>query len=119
MPGWGNYDDAKSPCVCCEGTNDEAASHGEVHLRTGVQAQGLTAANNWNRRTATTAGAKAVRKTFPGAGCSQKCLEAQLNNYHDRAKTPATGPDQPIRPVAEGNMTNDVAFQNYARTDMQ
>jgi hypothetical protein len=119
MPGWGKYDYKAASCVCCEGTNQTTATHGQIHLRTGVQCQDLASQGKWNRKTATTAGAKSVRKTFPGSGCSQKCLEAQIKHSHDQAKDNPAGPDQPIQPVAQNNMTAEPEYRAFARFDMR
>jgi hypothetical protein len=119
MTGWGQYDYDAAACVCCEGTNQTTATHGQIHLRTGVQCQELSTAGNWNRSTATTAGARSVRKTFPGSGCSQKCLEAQINKSHDDAKDNPAAPDSPIRPVAQSNMAKEPEWRRFARADMR
>jgi hypothetical protein len=77
------------------------------------------AKGNWpSRSEATTAGAKSIKKTFPASNCSQKCLEAQLNAYHDSV---APDPEKPIKathPMAtneklsdEGRLTRDEAAQ--------
>ncbi len=101
------------------GANQTTVTHGQIHLRTGVQCQELAAQGNWNRKTAASAGAKSVRKTFPGSGCSQKCLEAQVNQSHDQAKDDPNAPDPPINSVAQNNMTADPTYQAYARFDMR
>ncbi|MFL6608645.1 MAG: hypothetical protein ACJ8HF_10435, partial [Pseudomonas sp.] len=56
----------------------------------------------------------AARKTFPDSKCSQKCLEAQLNNYHDQAKSP--GKEKPIN--ARASMTNNQHERDKAISEM-
>jgi hypothetical protein len=41
----------------------------------------------------------AVKKTFPESGCSEKCLEAQLNAYHRQY---GINDGTPIKSVEEG-----------------
>jgi hypothetical protein len=93
--GWANYDQNEAPCVCAEGPNQTTATHGQLSIRRGVMALLARPKRTWSRQSAATAGAKAVVKTFPGSGCTQACLEAQINNYHDKAKS--TDPERPIK----------------------
>jgi len=100
IPGWGNYKDADAPCVCVEGENQAMATHGQMHLRQGVCSENMKDANgNWSRQQATDVGVKAVTKTFPDSECDEECLKAQLDAYHDKAKS--EDPEKPIRAISE------------------
>ena len=97
LVGWKKYNPDRAPCVCADGHSYYDGTHGDLHTRYGVAAQAKKdpETGNWNRKEAAEAGAKSVTKTFPESKCSQQCLEAQLNQFHDNART-AT-PDKPIR----------------------
>lgn len=115
ITGWKKYDVNKAPCMCAEGPNQTTATHGKLHTRRGVVAlQKRDANGQWTIQQATAAGAKAAVKTFPESKCSQACIEAQLNKYHNSAKT--TDPPKPINAAAP--MTGDEAERNAARRDM-
>lgn len=68
----------------------------------------------WSRKQATKVGAKAVRKTFPQSGCSDKCIKAQLDKFHDKASS-AT-PEKPIR--ASSTSEADPAYRAIASEEM-
>jgi hypothetical protein len=109
--GWKKYDVDKAPCCCAEGPNQTTATHGQLHVRRGVVAAGR---KTWTRQEAASTGAKAIRKTFPDSHCSQACLEAQINSYHDKART--AKPEKPIK--AKASMTKDEDERIKARNDM-
>jgi len=97
IEGWGNYDVDKAPCVCAEGPNYHTATHGQLHTRRGVVAlHAKDSAGQWSCKDASKTGAKAVCKTFPKSGCSEECIEKQLNDYHDKARKPAK-PEKPVK----------------------
>jgi hypothetical protein len=113
--GWSNYKTDKAPVMCVEGPNQTTATHGQMHTRRGVVAlHHADSKGEWPRAQATATGAKAARKTFPDSECSQECLEAQLNKYHDKAKD--TGPEQPIN--ASVSMTSDPQERAKASAEM-
>lgn len=113
--GWSKYNTDKAPVMCAEGPNQTTATHGQMHTRRGVVALHEADANGeWPRAKATETGAKAAKKTFPDSNCSQECLEAQLNKYHDKAKD--DGPEKPIK--ANATMTSDPAERDAARAEM-
>ena len=115
LPGWKNYNVNDAPCVCAEGPNQTTATHGQLHVRRGVAAVHLrNSKNEWSRQTATKISVTAVTKTFPSSACSPDCLEAQLNNYHDKAKS--TDPEKQIR--APASMTSSEEARTQARLDM-
>lgn len=111
IDGWKKYNVDKAPCCCAEGPNQTTATHGQLHVRRGVVAAGR---GTWSRQEAASTGAKAICKTFPDSMCSQPCLEAQINNYHDEAKT--SDPEKPIK--AKASMTKDPDQRAQARADM-
>lgn len=115
IDGWSKYDVNAAPCVCAEGPNQTTATHGQLHTRRGVAAvHHRDSKGMWSRSKATDVGAKAVSKTFPSAGCSEKCTKSQLDNYHDKAKDP--GKEKPIK--ANASMTSDEGARAAARIEM-
>lgn len=111
IDGWGDYNVDKAPCICAEGPNQTTATHGQLHVRRGVVAKGK---GTWSQREAAQTGAKAIVKTFPDSGCNQDCLEAQINQYHDTAKT--SDPEKNIK--ASASMTKDEEQRAKAREEM-
>jgi hypothetical protein len=96
IDGWSEYDTHSAPCVCAEGPNYTTATHGQLHLRRGTAAKRKrNKKGEWPRTEATKVAAKSVTSTFPDSECSEKCLEAQLNKYHDTAKDDGT--EKPIK----------------------
>jgi hypothetical protein len=115
IDGWAKYNTNKAPVMCAEGPNQTTATHGQMHTRRGVVAlHEADPKGEWPRAKATETGAKAARKTFPDSNCSQECLEAQLNKYHDGAKD--EGKEKPIK--ANATMTSDPAERDAARAEM-
>jgi hypothetical protein len=113
--GWSNYKTDKAPVMCVEGPNQTTATHGQMHLRRGVVAlREADAKGEWSRAKATTTGALAAMMTFPDSKCSQECLEAQLNRYHDNAKDP--GEEKPINACA--SMTSNQSERDKAFGEM-
>lgn len=115
IEGWSKYKTNKAPVMCAEGPNQTTATHGQMHTRRGVVAlHEADAKGEWPRSKATQTGAKAARKTFPDSNCSQECLEAQLNKYHDKAKDDGT--EKPIK--ANATMTSDPQERGKAVAEM-
>ncbi|WP_420233535.1 PAAR-like domain-containing protein [Pseudomonas sp. ABY48] len=113
--GWSKYKTDKAPVMCAEGPNQTTATHGQMHTRRGVVAlREADAKGEWPRSKATQTGAKAAKKTFPDSECSQECLVAQLNKYHDKAKDP--GEEKPIN--ASASMTRDQHERDKAVAEM-
>ncbi|MGH8354712.1 MAG: HNH/endonuclease VII fold toxin-2 domain-containing protein, partial [Pseudomonas sp.] len=108
--GWKKYSVNKAPCVCAEGPNQTTASHGLMHVRTGVVAQAKQKNGEWTRKQATDTGVKAMTKTFPGTKACEACLKKQLDKYHDSART--TPDDKPINANVE--MTADPTARTAA-----
>lgn len=115
IDGWSKYKTNKAPVMCAEGPNQTTATHGQMHTRRGVVAlHEADEKGEWPRSTATATGAKAARITFPDSNCSQDCLEAQLNKYHDKAKDDGT--EKPIK--ANATMTSDPQERGKAVAEM-
>lgn len=113
--GWSKYRTDKAPVMCAEGPNQTTATHGQMHTRRGVVAlHEADAKGEWPRAKATQTGALAAKKTFPDSDCSQECLEAQLNKYHDKAKDP--GKEKPINACA--SMTSNQDERDKAQAEM-
>jgi hypothetical protein len=83
-----SYDDA--PCVCAQGDR-WSAEHGSMHQLVGRrETRAVRNARKrhrspdyaWSYGEAKQAAVSAHQKTF-AAGCSRKCLEAQLDAYHN------------------------------------
>ncbi len=98
--GWDNYDQNQAPCMCAEGPNQTVATHGELSMRRGVVAlvKRDPVTLMWSRKDATETAAKSAHLTFPQ--CREECITAQLNNYHDNAKTDPNKPEEPIKGVS-------------------
>lgn len=92
------YDAYRAPCVCTTGSRYKD-THGQMHAiqntaekrcmdpAGGRSQMGGKNGSGWNFGTAKAAGIQAHQKTFADAGpdgkpCSEKCLAAQLDNYH-------------------------------------
>jgi hypothetical protein len=92
LKGWEKYEYNDAPTVCAEGPSWHAGSHRDLSLYRHAGATNLSKGGRWSRKTATRVGAKSLRMAFPGAGCTQACIEAQLNRYHDGlcTETPET-----------------------------
>ncbi|MCY1524828.1 GHH signature containing HNH/Endo VII superfamily nuclease toxin 2 [compost metagenome] len=115
IEGWSKYSTDAAPCICAEGPNQTTATHGQLHTRRGVVARReRNRKGQWSRARATHVGAKAAKKTFPASQCSQECLEAQLNKYHDKVKD--DGKEKPIQ--AKSSMTRDESERSKATTEM-
>lgn len=89
------YSESAAPSICAEGTGHGVGTHGLMHTFQSASALecapgALMASGTMftHRRTtvadAQKGGAKAVSETFPESGCKEKCIEAQLSDYHER-----------------------------------
>ncbi len=104
------YSEADAPAICVEGTNHGVGTHGLMHTFQSASAMtcpaGALASGGGNmfdhRKTtvaaAQKAGAAAVKDTFPESDCNEKCIEAQLSDYHEK-QCKMTDPTQ-IKAVA-------------------
>ena len=89
------YDDKKAPCVCCDQSKRTEGDHGLLHAVQGMaerscmkdgppRSQMGGKDNQWNYGKAKKAGVSAHKATFPQAKCSDGCIEAQLDAYHNK-----------------------------------
>jgi hypothetical protein len=86
------YDDHKAPCVCCDQSSRYKGDHGKMHaiqgmwerahMRPGPPRDQMGGNGSWTYKQAKQGGVAAMKKTFPSSGCADKCIEAQLDNYH-------------------------------------
>lgn len=91
-----DYSENMAPCVCAEGINQNTGTHGLMHTFQSASAakckEGRVPLSNNKSMTAkkTTYGeakqeaAAAMKKTFPESKCDAKCIEAQLDAYHNQ-----------------------------------
>ena len=87
ISGWCGYDENKAPCICTEGHSYYDDKHGDLHTLYGVAAKAEKDNKGMlTQKRATEIGAKSITVVYPDSECSQPCLEAQLNAYHDKAK---------------------------------
>ena len=114
VPGWEKYNYGKAPTVCAEGPSWHTGSHRDLHLIQGAAVSNLSKDGKWSRKKATKAGVRAVQRTFMGAGCSTKCLEAQLNRYHDDKCS--ADPEPEIK--AKVNAPDDPVLKDVAASEM-
>jgi Domain of unknown function (DUF4150)/GHH signature containing HNH/Endo VII superfamily nuclease toxin 2 len=90
------YSQYHAPCVCAASPNSNwEAEHGDLHSVQGIKENYaiLTAASRqpprspdmaWTYGEARTAGVDAHAATFPNSGCSEACIKAQLDAYHEQ-----------------------------------
>jgi hypothetical protein len=124
LEGISNYKESKAPCVCAEGKNQNTGTHGLMHTFQSAAAskckEGTLTLKNGRTISAkkTTYGAakdsgvKAMKKVFPQSKCSKKCLEAQLDNYHNQC---GLKDSTPIKAVETGQ--TDLSAANKALRD--
>lgn len=85
LPGCKKYQTDDAPCVCAEGPSQFIATHGLMHTFQGNAAAKAMKRGGSDRVTYAQAkkqGAKALKKVFVESGCAQKCVVAQLDQYH-------------------------------------
>jgi hypothetical protein len=90
------YDDGQAPCVCCDESSRFHGDHGSMHaIQNTIEAAHMDPSNtdrdqfggqdgNWTYGAAKKGGIFAHKKTFAAAGCSDACIEAQLDAYHKK-----------------------------------
>jgi hypothetical protein len=89
------YNVNKAPCVCAEGVgHDAGGTHELMHTIQSAEAmkqptKSLALANGttmearaWTYKDAKQSATKAFSQVFQQSGCSEKCIEAQLDAYH-------------------------------------
>jgi hypothetical protein len=89
LPQFPNYDQNKAPVLCAKGGRIGKGTHGDMHAVRGALELGAMARAPegmkglaWTYADARDAAVKSVQATHPDAGCSRKCLEAQLDAYY-------------------------------------
>lgn len=94
IAGWSKYDDSKAPCACAEG-GATTLTHGILSVRRGVTAKVFAQANRastWSIEDAAEVGAWAFTSTFRASGCSEQCIQKQIEQghkgFHDDASKP-------------------------------
>lgn len=83
------YHEGLAPTVCVEGTSQNMGSHGRIHdamdKEVGILIQkGKTSNGSMSMDQAIGSAVKAHKKAFPYAGCSNKCIRAQLEAYYKK-----------------------------------
>jgi hypothetical protein len=128
------YDAGDAPSICVEGTNHGHGTHGLMHTfqSAGVFAKDaagkllcppealLAGASMFTHETTTVAKAQksaaaAVTDTFPESACAEKCIEAQLANYHEKK----CGMTDPTKIKAVATCKPDDKAVAAARTKVQ
>lgn len=79
------YDTNDAPCVCVEGFNQHKGTHGKIHKNTDDLLKDKVQDNRLSLRDAKAVAVEAHQKTFDSPTCSERCLEAQLNAYFNKA----------------------------------
>jgi hypothetical protein len=90
LPGWGGdkgYDPAKAPCMCAEGPNNSWGSHGLRHryhknFPPGEDDDPVAKNERMSFDDAKTHAAESSAEVFRASGCSQECIEHQLEQGH-------------------------------------
>ena len=82
------YSVENAPCVCAQGTR-WTKEHGAFHALVGQKENAAVAGAApeqkefaWNYAQARKAGVSTHKKVYPDSGCSDKCLNAQIDAYH-------------------------------------
>lgn len=98
-----SYSEDAAPCVCAEGPTQNVGTHGLMHTFQSANAAkcpgGMT-----TYKEAREHAAKTLKKVFPESGCSQKCIEAQLDAYHRKC---GLKDDTPIKAVETGQTSKE------------
>ena len=96
VQGMSGYSENMAPCVCAEGKNQNTGTHGLMHTFQSASAakcesgevplEGAPSivAKQTTYGEAKQQAAKAFKKTFPESKCSEKCITAQLDAYHNQ-----------------------------------
>jgi uncharacterized Zn-binding protein involved in type VI secretion len=113
-PGCEGYSIDKAPCICAEGPDNTTATHGLMHTFQGVRAKKRAPAGTWKFKEASETGAAAVNMVFKSP-CSQKCIEAQLEAYHQAC---GIDTDQEIVASPSGKLDSEIAESAWAKYDL-
>lgn len=113
-----DYSENLAPCVCAEGVNQNVGTHGLMHAYQSASASharsGKIPLSNGKTMTAkkTTYGTakkkaiEAMQKAFPDSKCDPKCIETQLDNYHNQC---GITDETTIKAVETGGITESEA----------
>jgi hypothetical protein len=94
IPGWSKYNDKKAPCACAEG-GATTHTHGILSVRRGVTADVFAEAHgttSWSIKDASEVGAWAFTSTFRGSGCSEECIQKQIEEGHKKFQDDPNNP---------------------------
>jgi hypothetical protein len=128
------YNVNKAPCVCAEGVgHDAGGTHELMHTIQSANAmeqpaKALTFADNttqtvpaWTYKDAKKSATGAFKQVFQQSGCSEECIEAQLDAYHSQCgindateikavATSAITPEELAQAIAEADARNSMAL---------
>jgi hypothetical protein len=107
-----NYSHGKAPCICASGPNNTWASHGKSHSIKGHFAKCYKAKHGVSEipySVQKKLSATAVRIVFKSAGCSQACIEAQLDAYFKDPKKPIVDDSTSLHGKASGQTESGYA----------
>jgi len=123
------YNEDLAPCICAEGTTSTQGSHGMLHtemkaVNSRAPSKELTftggqkaTVKSVKYKEARQNGAAAAKTVFPLSGCSEKCLELQLDNYYRQL---GVDDETDLVAVEAGKAKKDVpAAQEHTRTSGQ
>jgi hypothetical protein len=120
VAGMTGYSENLAPCVCAEGKNQNTGTHGLMHTFQSAAAakckEGDVPLNDGTTIVSkqTTYGkakkqaAKAFKKAFPESDCSEKCITAQLDAYHNQCNIT----DDTVIKAVETGQTDVTAANN-------
>lgn len=118
LDGISNYSENMAPCVCAEGKNQNTGTHGLMHAfqsaaassaKTGtikVSNNTTITAKKTTYGTAKNKAAKAMTEVFPESKCDEKCIKAQLDNYHKQC---GINNKTPVKAVETGGISKSDA----------
>jgi hypothetical protein len=109
------YDENQAPCVCAEGINQHTGSHGWMHTFQSLEAMkcpvgtlttstgGTVSDRKQTYKQAKQNALKAMKKVFPASFSNEKCIEKQLDNYHNQS---GVNDSTEIKAVVEGQVSD-------------
>lgn len=107
-----SYNEDDAPCICAEGINQNTGTHGLMHTFQSQESmkmpQGTLPLKNGGAvsghrvqtyKQGKENANKARKKAFPASFCDDKCIDKQLDNYHQQC---GISDDTKIKAVVEG-----------------
>ena len=83
--GNATYSESMAPCICVDGPNQRTATHGQVHsLQEAAVRKLRTPQGTINYKKMKRIASRSARWVFVESGCDPKCIEAQLDAYHNQ-----------------------------------